>query len=371
MTSTPPPEHRTLVQTLLETIEPSDFDVWYEERQFAENIRSGKPYLNTPPPVKPANQHSPSQLNQCHRKIFYRQLNAPEEAEDPDGIFWTGTKFEEEIVMPYLSSVVGNRAYVRNSMWVDYTVETDVGDIRIRGSTDPVVVDAQSAPILPTEVKTKDSIENTTTPNPHHVAQLLAYMEGLSREWETEIRTGLIIYGDRTTLSIKTFEVEFDRKRWGELVLEWATEHTEFRLDEQLPPADPVFDWECNFCSFRKRCGQAEAGFQDEGATGFLPGVTYPREKAKSYIQSHSDARLTPTLAVQHPDLGDRYGVFDWRCEVESHHFDVAAIDWDGDATAYPVCPSCASEGTLSELVEPHPEKQHQITSDGSGGATR
>ena len=261
--------------------------------------------------------------------------------------------------MPYLESIVDDRAYVRNSMWVDYKVGTSAGEVQIRGSTDPVIVDEESTPLLPTEVKTKDSIENTTEPNDHHVAQLYAYMEGLSREWETEVCDGLIIYGDRTDLSIKSFHVRFDRKRWGEFVRDWAGTHTEYRLDEELPPADPVFGWECNFCSFQNRCGKAAGTtFGDEGVTGFLPGFTYPYEKVETYLESHAGAKLTPTLAASYPDLVEQYGVYDWRCEVNSHTFEINSVEWDGDPGAYPVCPSCVSDGVLSELIEPGLEEQ-------------
>jgi CRISPR/Cas system-associated exonuclease Cas4 (RecB family) len=359
MTTNTRPDAGALVQSLLDTVGGSTFETWYDERRFTENIRAGKPWLNTPPPVKPPKQHSPSQLYQCHRKIYYRQLNAPEETEDPEGIFWTGSKFEEEVVMPYLESIVDDRAYVRNSMWVDYEVETSAGDVQIRGSTDPVIVDEESTPLLPTEVKTKDSIENTTEPNDHHLAQLYAYMEGLSREWETEVRDGLIIYGDRTDLSIKSFHVRFDRKRWGELVHDWAGTHTEYRLDEELPPADPVFGWECNFCSFRHRCGESrETDFEDVAPTGLLPGIRYPREKLETYLQSHSGAKLIPSSAVQYPDLIDRYGVHEWRCEAGSHTFRFDAVEWNGKTNEYPACPTCVSNGIPAQLTEPVPSEQ-------------
>jgi CRISPR-associated exonuclease Cas4 len=133
------------------------FEEWYAEREFARNIREGRPYFNGPSPVPDPERHSPSNLLQCHRKVAYRQANAPEESEAPEGIFWSGRLFEEEVAVPYLRDVVaGEDTYIRNSMWIDDSVETPNGEeLRFRGSTDPVLVDRESEPLLVTEVKTK------------------------------------------------------------------------------------------------------------------------------------------------------------------------------------------------------------------------
>lgn len=360
MTANPGPDDRALIDSLVRSITPTTFQTWYKEQQFSENIRTGRPYFNSPPSVKAPEEHTPSQLFQCHRKIYYRQLNAPEEREDPDGIFWTGTKFEEEVVLPYLEDVAGDEAYVRNSIWVDYTVETSVGEVRIRGMTDPVLVDAESKPLLPTEVKTKQSIANTTEPNDHHIAQLYAYLEGLSREWNTEIRDGLVIYADRTTLEIKVFHVQFSEKRWERLVQSWVEKHTQYRLAGELPPADPVFGWECNFCSFKDRCGKgSNTGFKDIDWAGFVPGYTeYPREKVVEYLLAHPQAKLTPTLATRYRDLVEAHGVHDWRCEASTHTLGFEEVDWNGDTQSSPVCPTCASKGILAQLGDPTPEDQ-------------
>jgi CRISPR/Cas system-associated exonuclease Cas4 (RecB family) len=316
--------------------------------------------MNTPPPTKPPERHSPSQLHQCHRKIYYRQLNAPEESEDPSGIFWSGTKFEEEKVMPYLESIFEGDAYVRNSMWVDYEIETENGSVRIKGETDPVIVDAESRPLLITEVKTKRFVDNVTEPNEHHLAQTYAYMEGLSRKWETEAKDAVIIYGSRTTLDIQVFHVQFDEDRWKELVVDWAETHTEYRLDQELPPADPEFGWECQFCSYKHRCGQGDSEFHDVDAVGFLPLFSdYPEEKVVEYLNRKEGAKLTPTLVREYPHLVDSYEVHRWWCPRCSGRVSHEEVEWDGDPEDPPLCPSCVSDDVPVPLVEPSPEDQH------------
>jgi hypothetical protein len=87
------------VEALLDAIDGAGFAEWYREREFARNIREGQPYFNGPGRTPAPNRHSPSQLLQCHRKALYRQHNAPEEEPDPQGIFWIGSRFEEEIIV--------------------------------------------------------------------------------------------------------------------------------------------------------------------------------------------------------------------------------------------------------------------------------
>ncbi|SFL21577.1 CRISPR/Cas system-associated exonuclease Cas4, RecB family [Halogranum rubrum] len=353
--------------TLVPKIGKESFTQWQQHREIRQNIKSGKTWFNLPPPEKPPERHSPHQLNQCHRKVYYQQLNAPEESRDPSGIFWTGTQFEEEWMMPYLEHIANESgAYIRNSMWVDYTVDTDVGPIHIRGMTDPVIVDEDSRPILLTEIKTKQSVKYATEPSDHHVAQAYAYLRGLSEEWEVDLRDAVLIYGDRTTLEIQVFHIEFDLDRWQDLVVAWATNHTVFRMNRELPPADPEFGWECKFCSFKHRCGRAkDSKFSDVDAYGFLPLFNeYPEAKVIEYLDSHDGAKLTPTLASRYPDLIDQYEVYEWACQRCSAIYSFGVIEWDGNTESLPLCPGCANEAIPVPLAEPGPEAQRILDED-------
>jgi CRISPR-associated exonuclease Cas4 len=339
---------------LTKRITPESFDEWYAEREFAQNIREGKPYFNGPSPVPEPKRHAPSNLLQCHRKIAYRQANAPEEREPPEGIFWSGQLFEEDIVVPYLQdAVAGEDTYIRNSMWIDDTVTTPDGeDLRFKGSTDPVIVTAESEPLLVTEVKTKSSVEDLDGPNRHHRAQVHAYMHGLSEKYDRAVEDAVIIYGGRTSMNVRVFEEPFS-PAFFERVLQWAATHTESRKSEALPPADPEYSWECSVCPFQHRCGQSDRPFSDVGPDGFLPLVEdYPRERVVEYLQSRDSGRLTPTLARRYPDLIDEYGVHHWVCRRCSATYAFEEIEFDPDRSLdrddgiadSPLCPACANE---------------------------
>ena len=80
-------EQRRRIDEVVERVGEASFTDWLAEQRVKENLREGQPWLNKPPRITDVRRVSPSQLLQCHRKIYYRQLNAPEETEDPDGIF--------------------------------------------------------------------------------------------------------------------------------------------------------------------------------------------------------------------------------------------------------------------------------------------
>ncbi len=332
-----------------ERVNGESFGEWYREREWARNIQKGKPYFNGPSRVPPPERHTPSSLLQCHRKIVYRQENAPAEQEEPEGIFWTGRQFEEDVISPFLRDVVGDDAYVRNSIWVDFEEETDAGVIQFKGATDPCIVDRDAAPILPTEVKTKDEVDYFDEPNRHHRAQVHAYMRGLSEKFDRDVNEAVIIYGGRTSMNVRAFREEFDEAFWREVV-KWTARHNEYREESELPPADPEYDWECQFCDYRHRCGKSDEPYSDELPTGLLPGFAdYPRERVVEYLEAHQGARLTPTLADVYPGLATDYDVAKWVCSDCTSEF-----DWDddrfADVSSAPACPDCAQRGELAEL---------------------
>jgi CRISPR/Cas system-associated exonuclease Cas4 (RecB family) len=339
----------------LEAITSKRFDEWYQHQTFRQNIRDGKPYFNGPSSVPPPERHSPSSLLQCHRKIQYRQENAPEEQDDAEGILWTGRRVEEDIVLPFLQEVVGTeQIYVRNSMWIDFTADINGHDIRIKGVTDPVLVDKNSNPLMPTEVKTTSSLEYKDSPNTHHRAQLHAYLAGLSDKSDQDLSEGVLIYVSRETLEMKAFRIEFNPIFWRETVLSWAKTHTEYRLEDELSPADPEYDWECKYCSYRERCGKGDGPHANEGPEGFLPDVaSYPREKVEEYLKAHDDAKLTATLAKEYPDLAQHHDVRMWQCPGCSISFKNSDIEAEPGTRSRPLCPECIEDGSIVELMSP------------------
>lgn len=333
-------------------LDPDSFREWYKAQEFERNIRNGQHYFNGPGKIKQARRQSPNQLLQCRRKTIYKQQQAPVESPDPHGIFWVGSQIEEELALQFLADhVADENEYITNSLWVDFIVQTDTGKIRVKGSTDPVIVDENATPILPFEIKTKRSIENLESPNRHHRAQTTAYLYGLSEKYDREIDTGVILYISRETFQIKPFTVEFDDWFWTNNVLPWIADITAYRLEDELPPAKPEYEWECNHCQYRERCGNGEREFHDSQPTGLLPLFEYPKSKVKDYLSIFDDENLTPTLAHLYPDLAEEFGVEDWECRGCDSTFHWKNFRPSGQSP--PKCPNCTDKGSIRFLSGP------------------
>jgi len=354
-------EHPAQAELIARLIVNTDFEDWYRQYQFAENIRNGTPYFNGPSKLKPPGRFSPSELLKCHRKIYYKHLNAPEENADPKGIFYFGNQFEEDLAEEFIADAMsGLNTYLRNSLWTQIEIDTDMGTIVVNGSTDPVVVDEDAEPILLSEIKTSSSLKYTSSPKEHHLAQAHAYMEGLSRKFDLEVRDVVFLYADRESLQAKTFHVEFDNEFWENKVVDWMERNTYHRVFGFLPPAEPEQEWECKFCPYKNRCGQSSGLYEDEDAAGFLPLYTdYPREKVVEYLEAHAEAKLTPSLAHKYPGLTDQHDVFDWQCSECDTQYSWNEISWSGDDG--PECPSCNAADETGYLRGPTPAEQHHI----------
>lgn len=349
------------VGRLLTGLNGEGFQQWYWSRESARNSGQATARANKSSTVVPSEQHAPSRLLQCHRKALYQVYGTPEETQQPAGIFWFSTHLETELVVPFLRAHTNSDVYIQNSIWVDYTPSTAHGSLRIRGRTDPVLVDTAGHPLVLTEVKTTASVDALDTPRPRHVAQAHAYMEGLSEQMERDVRDALLLYFDRETLDVRTFTVEFDEHFWENRVLPWAAQNSAYRRRDELPPARPEFDWECEYCSFRQRCGRGDSPFADTGPQGLLPLFDgYPRERVRDYLETLEDAMLTPTLAHAFPDLVDRYGVLDWQCQRCSETYKYDAVKWDGDTENPPLCEACCRDGVPAPLSGPPPADQHR-----------
>ena len=244
-------------------------------------------------------------------------------------------------------------------MWVDFKVTTSKDELHFKGETDPVFVDAGSDPHLLTEIKTTSSAGKLQEARPSHRAQVHVYMRGLSEQYDTSVRDAIVIYGNRKMLDVRSFHVPFNPDFWHNSVIEWATKNTEHRRNQELPPARPETDWECSYCPYRNRCGQSDDPHSDLAPIGLLPRfVEYPRKRVEEYLQAHSDAKLTPTLAYHYPELATEYGTYDWQCPACSHTYRVEEINWNGSLDQPPLCPTCCNDGTPAELSGPSPEAQ-------------
>lgn len=343
------------VDTLLERAQSADFREWYRERRRRENARAGKFAYNGPRDPPSPDLHTPSSLVQCHRKRRYEEANAPAEDPSPNGHFWIGSTVETDLVHPFLEDrVAGPEQYVTEGLGFQTEIEGPEGTFRLRGRTDPVITTETGEPLLPTEVKTVEDIERVTEPRVRHRAQVHAYLVALSERVEDRLEEALLLYVSKSTLACRALRVSFDEGFWTELVLPWMATLTAARAAGELPPPVPEQDWECGFCRFRRRCGQADGPVADAGPEGFVPSFTYPRAAVRTHLAATGVA-LTPTLARAYPDLAAETRVSDWVCPACGHRADFGTFDWSGPGQERPACPACAADGDHVPMRGPLP----------------
>jgi CRISPR-associated exonuclease Cas4 len=344
VTDTDPPAIRN-------ALEAADFEQWYRHREERHNARAGNFSRNFPSDPPEPTHHAPHTLLSCHRKQRYREENAPAETRRPAGLFWLGSRIEEDVVLPFLEDTAPEDVYVGNDVWIDAPVQTGVGELRVRGLTDPLFATRDGTPLYPTEVKTKRELSGSGDPADHHRAQLHAYLHGLSETTEHDLDGGLLVYVSRTELTVRTHRVTFDEAFWSDRVVEWMAEQTRYRRAAGIPPDDPEHEWECGTCEFRTRCGRADQPTSNAGFDGFVPDYRYPRERVQDALDADSGLKLTPTLALTFPTLADERAVADWVCEGcgDRYRFEAVSPNEGG----LPTCPACREDGRYATLRGP------------------
>lgn len=351
------------VTQLASNITGDEFTQWYQEKTFKQNVQNGQTYFNGPSKFKHPGKFTPSELLSCHRKTYYKKLNAPKENPAPNAIFYIGSVIEEDLVEEFIrDKVTDDSTYQQNDLWVNFSIPSSLGDIELNGSTDPVVVDEDGIPLLPTEIKTTSDTQYVEAPKETHKAQAHAYMYGLTEQHDRPIDHVVLFYiGRNNRFEPKEFVLEFDSEFWTDRVIPWLKESTYYQTFGLLPPNEPERDWECDYCDYRSRCGRGDDFYSDEDVIGFLPLFEYPRTNVINYLEAHSDAGLTPSLAHLYPDLTDKYEVHDWQCSSCGSRFTWDEFDWNPDSQP-PKCPECSPENEY--LSGPKPSEQRSVNVD-------
>lgn len=155
------------------------------------------------------------------------------------------------------------------------------------------------------------------------------------------------MYWGKDSLDLVVFSEPFDREFWDDEVVPWIRAQSEYQRSGDLPPDDPRYSWECEYCPYANRCGKTSEPFQDVGSDGFLTLFEYPQQRVAEYLQADESAELTPTLAVLYPSLREKVDVANWTCPVCDFTAIWDSMEWDGDVDSPPVCPDCIENEDL------------------------
>lgn len=338
------------------TLTQQQFADFHQKKERERNAEEGYDDTRNDPAHMAADEdHSPSNILNCHRMSYYKSRNAPREDALPFGIFKFGHDFEAYVQTFIEDEVAPEDSEVRNVEQIDFTVD----GLHFTGSTDPVIFNADGVPTALFEVKSTGSLYHVKDKgvNERHKAQAHAYAKGLARKYNRESPPPIFfIYGDRETLEVAMIEIEFDPEFWEDEVMEWAHTDTEYRRQDELPPTidDPESTdnhYMCGYCDYAERCGNytpesvsphsdeyTHPGEIDEywwndtiatsiqnttdklGPKGFLPLTQYPEATVISQLVTYPETCLTPTLAHQYPALVAESARSGQEDESESEH---------------------------------------------------
>jgi len=351
------------IEVIDDNLTGEKFREWRREQQFRENLRDGNPEYNNGGYESSELRHSPHTLLQCRRKQWYRENTAPQETESPDGIFSIGSWIEESIIEPWIAGLAQeNGGFVANSLWLSSTICTEVGELTLEGSSDPAIVNSDGIPRAITEVKSKQSLSNLSSPSTHHKAQLHAYLHNAREKYDlADYPQGYLIYVGRKRLDVQVFSVDFVAEFFEDVVLDWCKRMSYCRIEGMLPAADPEQSWECKLCEYRGRCGNYDGGerdlpWEDCSVDGLLPLFSYPKGSVIDYMRAHPDDQITPTVATEHPGLAEVYEVADWQCSRCNNCFKWDSVQWEGNVDDPPICPDCIDDSYRIDLSGPAPQ---------------
>jgi len=367
------------------------FNDWHLIQERNRNADEGYDDTRNDPAHMPAPEdQSPSNLLNCHRMSYYKARNTPREEKLPYGIFKFGHDFEAYAETFLQEQVSPEGTTVKNVERIDFENE----DIRFTGSTDPVIFDDQTdKPLALFEVKTSKNLHFVRKGGvkTRHKAQSHAYARGLQEKYNLESPPPIFfIYGGREDLDVAMFEVEFDAEFWNDEVIEWAEQDTEYRNDVELPPAldpDGSKSYMCSYCDYAERCGNYEPSSESPNSSNYVESVDdywwddsidtdfqntvsdMPPEgflplAVIGHLASYPGVHLTPTLAVQYPELVDdgsepserlmnvfgaapQRPVEDFVCPKCLTSFPFEDFEWDGDFDDLPTCPDCPDDPPL------------------------
>lgn len=202
-----------------------------------------------------------SSTPKCIRKRWYNAKNVKvqEHQKFPVGIGHRGDLTEEEVenaldeelydvLTEELKNQLGDEITIGNEYPV--SVEVDdwpaIGSFHLTGSTDPYVLNSDGELVDIVEVKSAQSVPDE--PKWKHVVQLNTYLSVLGLKTGTLLYVNPLDWEDR-----RTFEIEQDGQLWEYTKLLNVVFHL-YRRDDELPPALPIQENECQYCPYRLHC---------------------------------------------------------------------------------------------------------------------
>jgi CRISPR-associated exonuclease Cas4 len=195
----------------------------------------------------------------CHRQLFYKRRGVTPEREAPYGIFEAGKSVEESFTRAmrgwFGDDVVAGQFWIKTVI-----IGFDGQEIIIRGKPDVVLLSYNLEPHTLYEVKSKSSVKDFTDMAIHQRYQGGIYEHELKKKG---LKFYYLVYISRNNPDEHAqFDAALTDEDWNRIE-DYFRVMDEYDTKDQLPPAIPMEDWQCDYCDFKQRC-KADGGWSHE-----------------------------------------------------------------------------------------------------------
>lgn len=192
-------------------------------------------------------EYYPSELGSCLLQIYYRYTEPLPVSPEKRRIFAAG-----EIIHEFIAKVLAAQTD-QHLTERSITIPIDFkNQISLRGRLDNFFVLNDGEPTV-VEVKSTASLAYVNSAKPEHVMQLTPYLLAMN------CSKGHVLYVEKNTLQVKSFEVAYDPKTMQEISDRVFSLH--FQILLKTPPTpdwktDKSKAWMCGYCEHSAHCSQ-------------------------------------------------------------------------------------------------------------------
>jgi len=214
-------------ERLVEALKRGLYKLWEEEE--AHHVRKEGVYY-------------PSAIGSCLRKQYYMYTVERKPSSEKLAVFATGKGVHKAVAEAL--SVSGVVKVESEEVETRLSVSKDV---QLKGRIDILVVEVNGERVV---VEVKSTSRLPENPHENHLLQLQTYLHAAG------LKRGILLYWDKRTGRVKTFEVEKDEKYLAKVAERAIVLHE--HLKRGTPPLkEAVLEnrlWECDLCEFYDIC---------------------------------------------------------------------------------------------------------------------
>jgi len=207
-------------------------------------------YLHRNASQKKIGRYYPSEIGSCMRKVWYSYKHPKELGANVRKVFHMGNLVHDFVVEVLKSSKNPEVELLQTEM----PIVIDKKKYILSGRVDNILLVKKSDEKVLVEVKSTKMLDMVKEPHTSHIMQLQLYLHA------TEIKKGLLLYVEKSTLESREFVVEYDDDVLQDVMSRFDLLHDHITKDEIPKPEakeSEKMKWMCNYCEYKDMCDAA------------------------------------------------------------------------------------------------------------------